>query len=343
MHIINTENMDNYITLHHGGGGKQMQELIQSVFKKKFGMNEVLTDSAIMLLKGNCAAFTTDSYIVNPLFFPGGDIGKLAVCGTVNDLAVAGAVPEFISVSFIIEEGFPYEDLIKIADSIAAESLNAGIKIITGDTKVVEKGKCDKIFINTSGIGFLDQKYKTISMGSKVEPGNKLILNGNIGNHSLAVLGAREQLGFKSEILSDCASLNEMIKAVLKTGLQIHFMRDVTRGGLAAVLNELASITGFGIEINEADIPVEEPVKGICEILGFDPLYLANEGKALFVTNKNDYEQVLEVLQNHSLGSDSQMIGEIVKEHPGKVLLNTSIGGKRFVDMQDYIQLPRIC
>ncbi len=335
--------MDKYITLHHGGGGKQMQELIQSLFIKKFGMNEILTDSALLLLKGDRAAFTTDSYIVDPLFFPGGDIGKLAVCGTVNDLAVTGAIPEFISASFIIEEGFPFNDLEIIVDSMADEALNAGVKIVTGDTKVVEKGKCDKIFITTSGVGYLDQKYEGICKGINVKPGNKLIVNGNIGSHAIAVLGAREQLGFKTEILSDCASLNSMINDVLKTGLHIHFMRDLTRGGLAAVLNELASITGFGIEINEDSIPVEEPVKGLCEILGFDPLYLANEGKALFVICENDYKQVLDVLQKHSLGLNSEMIGTIVEEHPGKVLLKTSIGGKRLVDMQDYVQLPRIC
>jgi len=320
-----------------------MQELIRSLFVKKFGMNEILTDAAVVKLREDKCAFTTDSFVVHPIFFPGGDIGKLAVCGTINDLAVTGALPEFISVSFMIEEGFPFNDLEKIVDSMAEEAKLAGVKIVTGDTKVVEKGKCDKIFINTSGIGSLDCKYENISTGSKVNSGDKLIVNGNIGNHAIAVLGAREQLGFTSDILSDCASLNKMIYRVLESGAKIRFMRDLTRGGLAAVLNELSAITGLGMEINEDNVPVEEPVKGLCEILGFDPLYLANEGKVLFVTGENDYQKVLQVLKDHPLGLNSEMIGEVVKEHPGKVMLNTAIGGKRLLDMHDHIQLPRIC
>ena len=320
-----------------------MQELIHSLFVKKFGMNEVLTDSAILESGDLSIAFTTDSFVINPIFFPGGDIGKLAVCGTVNDLAVSGATPQFISVSFIIEEGFLFKDLENIVSSMSKEAMNAGVRIVTGDTKVVEKGKCDKIFINTSGIGFIEHEYKVISKAINVKPGNKIFINGNIGNHAIAVLGAREQLGFRTEIQSDCASLNHLIKNVLNTGANIHFMRDLTRGGLAGVLNELAGITGMGIEINEEDIPVEEPVKGLCEILGFDPLYLANEGKVLFVAEDKDYDTVINALTKHPLGAESKMIGEMVDEHPGKVILKTSIGGKRLVDMQDYIQLPRIC
>jgi len=320
-----------------------MQELIRSLFVKKFGMNEILTDAAVVKLRKNKCAFTTDSFVVHPIFFPGGDIGKLAVCGTINDLAVTGAIPEFISVSFIIEEGLPFEDLEKIVDSMAEESKVAGVNIITGDTKVVEKGKCDKIFINTSGIGSLDHTYENISTGSEIKPGDKLIVNGKIGNHAIAVLGAREQLGFTSDILSDCASLNKLIHSVLESGAKIRFMRDLTRGGLAAVLNELSAITGFGIEISEDNIPIEEPVRGLCEILGFDPLYLANEGKVLFVAGENYHKKVLQVLKDHPLGLNSEMIGEIVEAHPGKVMLNTAIGGKRLLDMHDHIQLPRIC
>ena len=320
-----------------------MQELIHSLFVKKFGMNEVLTDSAILEPESISLAFTTDSFVINPLFFPGGDIGKLAICGTVNDLAVSGATPQYISTSFIIEEGFPLNELEKIVNSMAAEAIAAGVKIVTGDTKVVEKGKCDKIFINTSGIGFIEHQFKAISKAIHVKPGHKIFINGNVGNHAIAVLGAREQLGFRTKIQSDCASLNHLIRAVLNTGANIHFMRDLTRGGLAGVLNELGGISGLGIELNEEEIPVEEPVKGLCEILGFDPFYLANEGKVLFVADEKDSDKVLHALTKHPLGTNSKMIGELVAEHPGKVILKTTIGGKRLVDMQDYIQLPRIC
>ena len=320
-----------------------MQELIHNLFVRKFGMNEILTDSAVLKLKGVRVAFTTDSYVVNPLFFPGGDIGKLAVCGTINDLAVTGAMPQFISVSFVIEEGFPCKDLEKIVDSIAKEAKIAGVKIVTGDTKVVEKGKCDRIFINTSGVGSLEYKYQHINTGHKVKAGNKLIVNGNIGNHAVAVLGAREQLGFRTKVMSDCASLNKMIQKVLESGAEIRFMRDLTRGGLAAVLNELAGITSLGIKIIEDNIPVDEMVRGLCEIMGFDPLYLANEGKVLFVVGEKGYKKVLNILKNHPLGLYSEMIGEISEEHPGKVILETTSGGKRIVDMQEYVQLPRIC
>lgn len=302
-----------------------------------------LTDSSILQVSTSHLAFTTDSYVVYPLFFPGGDIGKLAVCGTINDLAVSGAVPVYLSASFIIEDGFPYKELERIVESMAAEASLAGVRIVTGDTKVVEKGKCDKLFINTSGIGLINSEHEHISKAKKVKPGNKLIVNGNIGNHALAVLGARENLGFRTEILSDCASLNGLVKTVLEHGSEIYFMRDLTRGGLAAVLNELAVITGLGIEIDENSIPVEEPVKGLCEILGFDPLYLANEGKLLIVCGNDGHEKLLKNLKKHPLGTDSEMIGEIVTDHKCEVVLNTSVGGRRLVDMQSYIQLPRIC
>lgn len=335
--------MSEHITLNHGSGGKQAHELIRNLFAKKFGMPEPLTDSALLKEHGFTLAFTTDSYVVDPLFFPGGNIGKLAVCGTVNDLAVSGAIPKYISASFIIEEGFPIDDLKIIAESIAEEAGNAGVKIVTGDTKVVEKGKCDKLFITTAGTGFLMPGLEYISSGEKIKPGDRLIVNGSLGNHAIAVLGARNNLSFSSSVVSDCASLNHMIQSVLEKSGQIRFMRDLTRGGLAAVLYELAQLSMTGIFVDEKSIPVDEPVKGLCEVLGFDPYYLANEGKILIVAGEDEHEMVLSVLRSHPLGKKSAVIGEIAESHKGKVVLNTAIGGSRILDIPSGIQLPRIC
>jgi hydrogenase expression/formation protein HypE len=335
--------MDEIVTLAHGNGGRQAHELIKKVFAESFGMSKPLTDSAILEESGFTLAFTTDSYVVDPLFFPGGDIGKLAVCGTVNDLAVAGADPEYIAASFIIEEGFPIADLKNIARSMSNEALKAGVRIVTGDTKVVEKGKCDKLFITTSGIGILDQEREFISVGRGIKPGDKLIINGSLGNHAIAVLGARKKLGFTTPVISDCASLNHMIRSVLSNCSCVKFMRDVTRGGLAAVLNELAEMKGYGIMINELAVPVDEPVKGACEMLGFDPLHLANEGKVLFVIGKGEEKKVLDILRSDPLGKNSEIIGEIIQDKRNPVVLNTSAGGKRILDMPSGIQLPRIC
>ena len=335
--------MSEYVSLNHGSGGSLTGKLIRNVFVKKFGLAEPLTDSAILKEKGVMLSFTTDSYVVDPIFFPGGDIGKLAVCGTVNDLAVSGAVPVFISASFIIEEGFPFHDLELIADSMAEEAKNSGVRIVTGDTKVVEQGKCDKIFITTSGIGILKPDFEHISTAKNVKPGDKLIINGPVGNHAIAVLGARNKLTFNSPVVSDCASLNHLIRKVLEECEKIHFMRDITRGGLATVLNELTGMILSGIEINESCVPVEEPVKGLCEILGFNPLFLANEGKVLFVVGNEEHKKVLDVLRSHPLGKYSEVIGEIVENGSNLVTLNTSIGGRRILDMPSGIQLPRIC
>jgi hydrogenase expression/formation protein HypE len=335
--------MSEYISLNHGSGGSLTDNLIRSVFVKRFGSTEPLTDSAVLKETGLLLAFTTDSYVVDPIFFPGGDIGKLAVCGTVNDLAVSGAEPRDISASFIIEEGFFVHDLILIADSMSLEAKKAGVKIVTGDTKVVEKGKCDKIFITTSGIGILSPDHEHISTGTKVKPGDKLIINGPVGNHAIAVLGARKKLTFNSPVDSDCASLNHLISRVLDECDEIHFMRDLTRGGLATALNELTKIIFSGIVINESSVPVEEPVKGLCEILGFDPLYLANEGKALFVVGDEKHKKVLDVLRSQPLGKFSEVIGEVVENNRNQVILNTSVGGKRILEMPSGMQLPRIC
>ena len=335
--------MNEYITLNHGSGGKLTHALIDKVFVSQFGMSLPLTDSAIIKDPQFTLAYTTDSYVVDPLFFPGGNIGKLSVCGTVNDLSVSGADAAFIAASFIIEEGFPVKDLTLIAESMAVEAVIAGVRIVTGDTKVVEKGKCDKLFITTSGIGFLKPGRELISSGSLVKNSDKLIINGPMGNHAIAVLGARNALSFSTPVISDCASLNHLIKKVLDKCGEIHFMRDLTRGGLATVLNELVAMTGSGITIDESSVPVEDPVVGLCEMLGFDPFYLANEGKVLIIVGEGEEEKVLEIMRADPLGKQSEIIGEIVPDSKNLVILNTSIGGRRILDMPSAQQLPRIC
>ncbi len=332
--------MTGNISLNHGEGGKRTHELIKNVFMKKFGMVEPLTDSAV--LEGSLV-FTTDAYVVDPLFFPGGNIGKLAVCGTVNDLAVSGALPKYIACSFVIEEGFPVKDLLVIVDSMAEAADYAGVRIVAGDTKVVAKGKCDKLFITTSGTGVLDPGKKYISTGERIKPGDKLIINGPLGNHAIAVLGARKQLSFTTPVFSDCASLNHMIGEMMNNCNGVLFMRDLTRGGFAGVLNELVEIIGNDMVINESSIPVDEPVRGVCEILGFDPLYLANEGKVLIVSSKGTEAKILELLRKDPLGKDSAIIGEISADKENKVILKTATGGRRIIDMPSGVQLPRIC
>ncbi|HBE43749.1 MAG TPA: hydrogenase expression/formation protein HypE [Bacteroidales bacterium] len=335
--------MKKIVSLGHGSGGKQTRELIREVFAGNFGMSEPLTDSAILNIACERIAFTTDSYVVDPLFFPGGNIGKLAVCGTVNDLAVSGARPLYLSASFIIEEGFSLEDLEAVAVSMAEEAQKAGVKIVTGDTKVVEKGKCDGLFITTSGTGILPAGREYISTGIRIRPGDKLIINGPLGNHSIAVLGARNNLSFTTTVVSDCASLNNLIESLCDKCSEILFMRDLTRGGLAGVLNELVQITGTGILIDENRIPVDDPVRGACEMLGFDPLYLANEGKILIVAGSGTESEVLKILRSDPLGSISEVIGEIIPDARKRVIMNSVTGGKRIVDMPSGVQLPRIC
>jgi hydrogenase expression/formation protein HypE len=315
------------------------------MFVRHFG-NKVLneqTDSAIIDIDDAVIAFTTDSFVVDPIFFPGGDIGKLAVCGTVNDLSVAGANPLYLSVSFIIEEGFPMKDLERIVLSMAKEARKAKVSIVTGDTKVVNRGKCDKIFINTSGIGTINKKDRSIGKGTKIRPGDKIIINGTIGDHGLAVMNARESFNFKTSILSDCASLNSFIRTILENSSQVKFMRDPTRGGVATVLNELVQKKTFGIEIEESSIPISEGVRSMCEILGYDPLFIANEGKVILVSGENECSKILRVMKDDKLGKKSSIIGEIVNDHHGKVVLNTMTGGKRIVDIMTGEQLPRIC
>jgi hydrogenase expression/formation protein HypE len=335
--------MDKIITLNQGSGGRLTHRLIEDVFRKYFGIPEPLTDSAIIKESGGSLAFTTDSYVVDPIFFPGGNIGKLAVCGTVNDLAVSGAIPKYLSAAFIIEEGLPLKDLVTIVQTMATEAKKAGVKIITGDTKVVEKGKCDRLFITTSGTGLLDPSREHISSGKNIKPGDRIIINGPVGNHALAVLGARNKLSFRAPVESDCASLNELINKVMMKCKGILFMRDLTRGGLATVLNELTGIIRLGIMVDEDSVPVDEPVRGLCEMLGFDPLYLANEGKLLMVTGSSEAQKVVDIMRSDLLGQQAAIIGEVVPDKSNLVILQTSIGGKRILDMPSGTQLPRIC
>lgn len=309
--------------------------------REKFN-NEILNeleDSAVLSPTGdNELCFTTDSYVVNPIFFPGGDIGELSVYGTVNDLSVMGAKPLYISCSFIIEEGLDYDILDRITTSMAEASKKANVIIVTGDTKVVEKGSADKLFINTSGIGII-AKGMEISQ-SKIEIGDKILINGTIGEHALSVMSVREK--FETNIKSDCAPLWDLISNILPIG-GIKFMRDPTRGGLSAVLNEISEDKNFGIKISEKDIPINEEVSAFCEILGFDPLFLANEGKAVVVSSSETAYAILNKMKKHPLGKKASIIGEITSLNKGKVVLETLIGGERIIDMLVGDQLPRIC
>lgn len=333
------------ILLGHGSGGKLTHELITEVFVKRFSNPtlEGLTDAAVLNTESSRLAFTTDAFVVDPIFFPGGNIGKLAVAGTVNDLAVSGAKPLYLSASFIIEEGFPVDDLITIVDAMAAEARDAGLQIVTGDTKVVQKGQCDKVFINTTGIGTFSVSRQPLPGKAGIQAGDKIIVSGTIGDHGMAVLAARNELPLKTTLTSDCACLNHLIDAALSESDAIRFMRDATRGGLGTVLAELCENSQWGIKLQEEAIPVAEEVRGMCELLGFDPLYVANEGKVVMVVSPNDTEKVLKSLRNHPLGADAAVIGEIVKEHPGLTWLHTTFGSTRIVDMLTGEQLPRIC
>lgn len=335
-------NREDKILLAHGSGGKMTHDLIKNLFLQKFDNPSLatLTDSAILQVDGTKVAFTTDSYVVKPLFFPGGDIGKLAVCGTINDLAVMGARPICISCALVIEEGLDYKILERIVDSMEKTARDAGVKIVAGDTKVVAKGEGDAIFINTSGIGSIEIDF---SLPADIEVGDRIILNGQVGEHGIAVLSARADLGLEAEIESDCACLNDLISGILSVSDRIKFMRDPTRGGLATTLNEIVEGRDYGIAIEEARIPVSDPVKGTCELLGFDPLYIANEGKVVVVVGEENAPQVMDQMRRHRLGRDAQVIGRVVSQPRGMVYLKTLAGGRRIVDMMVGDQLPRIC
>lgn len=331
------------VLLAHGGGGRLMHNLIEKMFSAAFA-NDILQqdhDSAQIELSGNKIAFTTDSYVVKPLFFPGGDIGSLAINGTVNDLAMSGAVPKYLSLGLIIEEGFPMNDLWRVVQSISSAAKAAGIKIVTGDTKVVDKGKGDGIFINTSGVGMIEHKLP-ISPKS-IKKGDVIILNGDIGRHGIAIMAEREGLEFESKILSDCAPLNGIVSGIINAGIDVHCMRDLTRGGLSSSLNELASSAGVEITIDENKVPVNEDVRGACEILGFDPMYVANEGKFIAIVSEKDADKCLALMKSHEAGIDSEIIGFVSGDTESIVKLRSRIGTMRILDMLSGEQLPRIC
>jgi hydrogenase expression/formation protein HypE len=331
------------VLLAHGGGGKLMHTLIEKMFVTAFG-NELLEqghDSTTLEIKNNKIAYTTDSYVVKPLFFPGGDIGSLAVNGTVNDISMSGAVPKYLSLGLIIEEGFPMEDLWQIVVSLKNAANEAGVKIVTGDTKVVDNGKGDGIFINTSGIGLIEH---SLDISPKnIHPGDVIIINGDVGRHGIAIMAEREGLAFESKIESDCAPLNTIVQDIINSGVDVHCMRDLTRGGVSSALNELASASKCEIIINQASILLREDVQGACEILGFDPLYVANEGKFIVMVPEKDAENCLNVMKLNKYGADSAIIGKVASYGESIVKLKSRIGTMRILDMLSGEQLPRIC
>ena len=333
---------DEKILLAHGSGGKLGHDLVEKGFLPALD-NPLLSkmdDSAVFEAEGRLA-FTTDSYTVTPIFFPGGDIGKLAICGTVNDLAMSGAVPSYLSLSFIIEEGFHMSDLGKIVNSIKEAAEEAGVKVVTGDTKVVNKGSVDKLFINTAGVGVVPHGVNI--SGSNAKPGDKLILSGPLGHHGIAVMAVREGLKFATKVKSDCAPLNRLVAEMLEVSSEIHCLRDPTRGGLATTLNEFAAQSGVGIVIYEDMIPVMDEVRAACEMLGFDPLHVANEGRLVAGVATDDAGKMLKQMRRNKYGAEAAIIGEVREEHPGKVVMRTSLGASRIVDMLVGELLPRIC
>lgn len=331
------------VLLAHGGGGNLSHMLIQKMFLSQFN-NSFLGeehDGAVVPIKEGRIAFSTDSYVVNPIFFPDSNIGELAINGTINDLSMCGAKPLFISAGLIIEEGLPMEELWQIVLSMRKAAETAGVQIVTGDTKVVDKGKGDKIFINTSGIGFIEPGIDIAP--NNCVPGDMIILNGRIAEHGMAIMSAREGLSFETQIKSDTAALNSLVEIMLNTSRNIHVLRDPTRGGLSSALNEIAMKSGLSIIIDESSIPISEEVKGACEILGLDPLYIANEGKLIAFVPEAEASKVLNAMRSHPLGKESVIIGKVTAENPGTVTMKTSIGSSRIVDMLSGEQLPRIC
>jgi hydrogenase expression/formation protein HypE len=331
------------VQMAHGAGGRLSQDLTKRVFMPHLrnAFLDQLDDQAKFDVASGRMAFSTDTYVVSPLFFPGGNIGELAVNGTVNDLAVGGAVPLYLSAGFVLEEGLPLAELEEIVKSMAGSARKAGVMIVCGDTKVVQKGQCDKIFINTSGVGFVRDGVDLSCRN--LRPGDAVIVSGTIGDHGMAVMTTREGLSFQSRISSDTAALNGMIHAVLDVVPGVHAMRDPTRGGVAATLNELATSSSVGIELDETSIPVREEVRGAAELLGIDPLTVANEGKLLLIVPEADAGEVLAVMRAHEYGRDAAHIGSVVEEHPGMVVMCTPFGSRRIVEMPLGEQLPRIC
>jgi hydrogenase expression/formation protein HypE len=334
--------VEDKILLAHGSGGKLAHDLIAESFVSALD-NPLLAqmdDSAVFEANGQLA-FTTDSYVVNPIFFPGGNIGKLAVCGTVNDLSMSGAKPLYLSLALIIEEGLFLSDLKQVVDAIRTTAEEASVKIITGDTKVVNRGSADRLFINTAGIGIIPDGVNI--SGCNARSGDKVILSGTIGDHGIAVLSKREGISFSTELESDCAPLASLVAEILKVSRNIHCLRDPTRGGLATTLNELAEQSKVGIRIEEAKIPVRDEVFGACEMLGLDPLYVANEGKLVAIVAEEDAEKILKSMKRHPYGKNAIIIGEVISGHPGRVVMKTLLGSSRIVDMLTGDLLPRIC
>ena len=333
----------NEIVLAHGSGGKLSHQLMEKMVLPQFRneLLEPLHDGAIFSIGGQRVAFSTDSYVVSPIFFPGGDIGKLAVHGTVNDLAMCGARPLYLSVGFILEEGTPMEDFWRVVQSMREAAAAAGVMLVTGDTKVVDRGKADKIFINTSGIGAIPEGINIAP--SRAQPNDKIIISGAMAVHGIAIMSTREGLEFESEIASDTAPLNGLVETILAANKDVHVLRDPTRGGITSALTEIAQAAKVGMLLNEDAIPISEEVKGACEILGLDPLYVANEGKLLAITAASEADRVLAAMQSHPLGREAAIIGEVTDDHPGFVMMKTRVGGKRVVDMLSGEQLPRIC
>ncbi len=331
------------IGLDHGSGGEASHDLVKEVFLSRFDNDHLrlLDDSAVLDFPGCTLAMTTDSYVVDPIFFPGGNIGSLAVHGTVNDLSMQGARPLYLTLGLILEEGLAIEDLSRIMDAMAEAAREAEVSIVAGDTKVVPKGHVDKIFINTSGIGLIPDGVNV--SGHNARPGDVVIINGHIGDHGMAILSKREGLHFDSPLTSDSAPLNALVSSILDVSHEIHVLRDPTRGGVATALNEVAARSDVGIHLFEEHVPISPSVAAACEILGLDPLHVANEGKCLVIVSREAAKQVLNTMKKNKYGGDSTIIGEVTTENPGRVLLKTKIGGTRILSMLTGEQLPRIC
>jgi len=331
------------VLLGHGSGGKWSGDLVREIFLPAF-QNPVLArldDQAVFAIDGSRLAMTTDSFVVKPLFFPGGDIGSLAVHGTINDLAMGGARPVYLSAAFILEEGLSFEALRSVVQSMRDAADQAGVAIVTGDTKVVEKGSGDEIFITTTGIGVVPDGVSLSA--NQAKPGDKVLLSGSIGDHGIAILAQREGLEFESQIQSDSAALHTLVASMLATGGAIRCMRDPTRGGLSSTLNEIATQSGVGVELLEQEIPVREEVQGACEMLGLDPLYVANEGKLVAIVDPTAAQEIVATMRQHPLGQEAQIVGTVTESNRGLVIMRTALGTTRIVDMLAGDQLPRIC
>jgi hydrogenase expression/formation protein HypE len=336
------------VQMAHGGGGRLMRNLIEGLLLPQFGAPSAQPgqavpphDSAVLTLGDLRLAFTTDTFVVNPLFFPGGDIGKLAVYGTVNDLAMSGAVPRWLSCALILEEGTPLETLRRIVQSMQQAAEEVGVRIVTGDTKVVDRGKGDAVFVNTAGVGVIPPGIDVSP--ARVRPGDRILVSGDLGRHGIAIMSVREGLEFEGALASDCASLADLVARLTVLGCDLHCLRDLTRGGLASALIEIAEHAGVGIDLEEAKIPVEARVAGACELMGLDPLYVANEGRLIAIVPAKSAGAALQIMQSHPVASRPSVIGTVTSEHPGAVQLRNPLGSSRLLDLLSGEQMPRIC